>query len=110
MSYEELKQKYELLEKENQTLKERLREKKDNTVWDRIQNIKSDFIDNNYILQGKYTKTNMMRKLTDDIKWDLHVRDIRDFKEEDIERVKEYLKTYKFKFYYEDYRKEVKQV
>ena len=107
MSYEELKEKYELLEKENQSLKEQLREKKDKTVWDRIQNIKSEWVDNNYILPNGRGKTNIMRKMTDDIKWDLHIRDIRDFKEEDIERVKEYLKTYKSDSFYEDYRKEV---
>ena len=107
MSFEELREKYELLEKENQILKEQLREKKNKTVWDRIQNIKSEWVDNNYILQGKYSKTNIMRKMTDDIKWDLHIRDIRDFKEEDIERVKEYLKTYKSDSFYEQYRKEV---
>lgn len=107
MSYEELKEKYELLEKENQTLKEKLRDKKDKTIWDRIQNIKSEWVDENYILQGKHSKTNIMRKITDDIKWDLHIRDIKDFKEQDIERVKEYLKTYKSDSYYEDYRKEV---
>ena len=107
MSFEELKEKYELLEKENQSLKEQLREKKDKTVWDKIQAIKCEWVDNNFIFQSKHCKTNMMRKMTDDIKWELHIRDIRDFKEEDIERVKEYLKTYKSDSYYEKYRKEV---
>lgn len=109
MSYEELKQKYELLEKENQSLKEQLREKQDKTltVWDKIQNIKSEWVDQNFIFPNNFGKRDLMRKITDDVKWDLHIRDIRDFKEEDIERVKEYLKTYKSKSYYEQYRKEV---
>lgn len=107
MSFEELKEKYELLEKENQILKEQLREKKEKTVWDRIQSIKSEWLDKNYIFPDNWGKRDLMRKMTDDIKWGLHVRDIREFKEEDIQRVKEYLKTYKPDTYYDDYRKEV---
>jgi len=107
MSYEELKEKYELLEKENQSLKEQLREKKDKTVWDRIQNIKNEWVDENFIFTNSFQKRDMMRKMTDDIKWDLHVREIKDFKEEHIEQVKEYLKTYNAGIYYEDCRKGV---
>lgn len=107
MSFEELKEKYELLEKENQSLKEQLREKKDKTVWDRIQNIKNEWVDANFTFISSYQKRDMMRKMTDDIKWDLHVREIKDFKEEHIEQVKEYLKTYNASIYYEDYRKGV---
>lgn len=107
MSYEELKQKYELLERENQNLKEQLRERNEKSVWDKIQTIKSEWVDENYIFPNNYGKRDLMRKITDDIKWDLHIRDIKDFKEEHIEKVREYLKTYVAKSYYEQYRKGV---
>lgn len=105
MSYEELKEKYELLERENLELKKELRIRKEKTVWDRIQQIKYNWLSENFVGIPKFSKDRMLRKLTDDIKWDLHVRETKDFKEEHIEQVKEYLKTYKFEKYEEEYRR-----
>lgn len=105
MNYEELKLKYELLEKENQELKEQLRVRQERTVWDRIQQIKYEWLDKNFIGIPKLSKDRMLRKLTSDIKWDLHIREIRDFREENIEQVRKYLNTYKFDSSGEQYRR-----
>ncbi len=108
MTEQEMLDKIKTLEEENAMLKKTLERKLTSgsmTAYETIRNMIYEFV--NKEVKNTITgnqRSNLRRKIVDDMKWDLRVRTINDFKVEDISRAKEYLATYKINEYY--YKKE----
>lgn len=99
------------LKEENEMLKRTLERKLTSgsmSAYETIRSMIFDFVNKEVekTTNGKQ-RSNLRRKIIDDMKWDLRVRTINDFKVEDISRAKEYLENYKIDEYY--YMQEVSQ-
>ncbi len=100
----EIKEQIRQLEEENKMLKELMKRKVTSgsiTAYETIRSMIFEYVDKEVgqTTNGKQ-RSNLRRKIVDDMKWDLRVRTINDFKVEDITRAKEYLENYKIDEFY----------
>lgn len=104
MSEEEMLEKIKKLEEENKILKKTIERKVTSgsiTAYETIRSMIFEYVNKEVgqITNGNQ-RSNLRRKIVDDMKWDLRVRTINDFKIEDISRAKEYLENYKIEEFY----------
>lgn len=104
MSENEILEENRKLKEENEMLKRTLERKLTSgsmSAYETIRSMIFNFV--NKEVEKTTTgneRSNLRRKIIDDMKWDLRVRTINDFKVEDISRAKEYLENYKIDEYY----------
>ena len=99
-----LLEKIKKLEEENKLLRNTIERKITSgsiTAYETIRNMIFEYVDQKvFKTTNGNQRSNLRRKIVDDMKWDLRVRTINDFKVEDIPRAKEYLENYKIDDYY----------
>lgn len=102
MTNEELLARIEELESENKTLKNMLNRGSsgNSSAYTEIRMAIDKKVDEEYDIsifedwQRKHKASVMRRKIMDDLKWDLRIRNVSDFRMEHVEPAKEYIKNY----------------
>lgn len=74
--------------------------KKNTTAHEIIANLIDNKVENEVHKDWNHCKAKIKRRITNDLKWDLHVRCANDFETEHIEQAKEFLSNYEIDEYY----------